>query len=216
MTETPNPTTGLIPFNEAEQAAWISGLVKEAIDINHAAQKPGELIGLGHLIINRGYETAIEIGTSYGGMAWFLWALGLTVTSIDDCNEATLRMLPSTHGFVPVRIPEINYVVGNSSMQVGLGTADVIFIDGDHRYEGVRADWEHWRGSVNPGGIVAFHDIVANAPENSCEVKRLFDEIAAEYPTATFIDPTDDGYAWGGIDESGNRPPWGGIGVVFL
>ena len=194
----------------------VDKIVYEAINVCHSAQKPKELAELGRLIVDRGYQSAIEIGTSYGGTAWFLWALGLSVTSIDDCDEEWLRRAPSTHGYDPVRIPEINYVVGDSSQQVDLGTADVIFIDGNHTYRGAKADWNHWRDSVNPGGIVVFHDVTADVPENMVEVKRLFDEISVEYETTTFIDPTDDGYPWGGFDGSGNRLPWGGIGVVHL
>lgn len=35
---------------------------------------------------------------------------------------------------------------------------DFVFVDGDHRYEGVRTDWEGWRDLVAVGGIVALHD----------------------------------------------------------
>ena len=194
----------------------VETLVREAIEVHHSAQKPGELTALGNLIRDRGYKTAIEIGTSYGGTAWFLWALGLTVTSIDDASEEFLRNAPTTHGFPPLRIPEIHYVVGDSSQVIGLDPVDVIFIDGNHTYAGVKADWEHWHENVNPGGLVAFHDVFVNLPQNGVEVKRLFDEIATEYDTSRFIDPTDDGYPWGWFDESGNRAPWGGIGVVYL
>ena len=36
---------------------------------------------------------------------------------------------------------------------------DLIFIDGDHSYEGVKADVESWLPKVKDGGIVVFHDI---------------------------------------------------------
>lgn len=35
---------------------------------------------------------------------------------------------------------------------------DFIFIDGDHSYEGLQADWTSWSPNVAPGGIVALHD----------------------------------------------------------
>lgn len=35
---------------------------------------------------------------------------------------------------------------------------DWIFIDGDHSYEGLRADWTAWRDKIAPDGIVALHD----------------------------------------------------------
>lgn len=39
-------------------------------------------------------------------------------------------------------------------------TVDFLFIDGDHRYEGLKADWEAWRDRVAPGGIVGLHDTI--------------------------------------------------------
>ena len=35
---------------------------------------------------------------------------------------------------------------------------DFLFIDGDHRWEGIKGDWEGWRNLIAPGGIVALHD----------------------------------------------------------
>ena len=35
---------------------------------------------------------------------------------------------------------------------------DFLFIDGDHSYEGVKADWEVYKGFLRPGSIVVFHD----------------------------------------------------------
>jgi predicted O-methyltransferase YrrM len=38
------------------------------------------------------------------------------------------------------------------------GAVDLVFVDGDHSEDGVRADWEGWKGFVEPGGAVVFHD----------------------------------------------------------
>lgn len=35
---------------------------------------------------------------------------------------------------------------------------DVLFIDGDHSYAGVKADWEAYKDFLRPGAIVIFHD----------------------------------------------------------
>ena len=40
------------------------------------------------------------------------------------------------------------------------GPVRLLFIDGDHSYEGVSADWTHWREVLEPGGHVLFHDAV--------------------------------------------------------
>ena len=36
---------------------------------------------------------------------------------------------------------------------------DLLFIDGDHSYEGVKADILNWSVFIKEGGIIAFHDI---------------------------------------------------------
>lgn len=41
---------------------------------------------------------------------------------------------------------------------------DFLFIDGDHSHDAVRRDWEDWSGYVTPGGHVAFHDALKDAP----------------------------------------------------
>ena len=35
---------------------------------------------------------------------------------------------------------------------------DFVFIDGDHSYEGLKADWEGWSRLILPGGTIALHD----------------------------------------------------------
>jgi predicted O-methyltransferase YrrM len=35
---------------------------------------------------------------------------------------------------------------------------DLLFIDGGHQYEEVKADYESWGKFVKPGGVIAFHD----------------------------------------------------------
>jgi predicted O-methyltransferase YrrM len=36
---------------------------------------------------------------------------------------------------------------------------DLLFIDGDHSYDGVKADWENYKRFLRRGSIVVFHDI---------------------------------------------------------
>lgn len=57
-----------------------------------------------------------------------------------------------------------------------LGDFDLVFIDGDHRYAGVKSDWEHY-GPL--GKVVVFHDIVKHSEgaKNAPEVWRLWQEI---------------------------------------
>lgn len=59
-----------------------------------------------------------------------------------------------------------------------LGPYDVVFIDGDHSYQGVKLDWQYY-GSM--GKTVIFHDIrKPQPPENmSLEVWKFWDELKA-------------------------------------
>ncbi len=38
------------------------------------------------------------------------------------------------------------------------GPVDFLFIDGDHSWDAIRADWEGWAAFVEPGGVVCLHD----------------------------------------------------------
>lgn len=68
---------------------------------------------------------------------------------------------------------------------------DAILIDGDHTYDGVKADWEAFRGMAP---IIAFHDIVGDGEREkvsgcAVEVPRLWAEIKASgLQTMEFVD----------------------------
>ncbi len=42
--------------------------------------------------------------------------------------------------------------------EVRAAPIEFVFIDGDHSYDGLRADWEGWAGLIAPGGVVGLHD----------------------------------------------------------
>jgi predicted O-methyltransferase YrrM len=47
---------------------------------------------------------------------------------------------------------------GLAHRTAGLEPVDFIFIDGDHTYQAIRADWDAWSPLVARGGIIALHD----------------------------------------------------------
>ncbi|MBI3887091.1 MAG: class I SAM-dependent methyltransferase [Opitutae bacterium] len=49
------------------------------------------------------------------------------------------------------------------SLAARRGAIDLIFIDGDHSYEGCQADIEAWLPFLRPGGVAAFHDFGSRA-----------------------------------------------------
>src|SRR5262249_45414617 len=44
---------------------------------------------------------------------------------------------------------------------------DLLFIDGDHSYEGVRRDWDLFSPHVSPFGVVVFHDTIWDVDQES-------------------------------------------------
>jgi hypothetical protein len=69
-----------------------------------------------------------------------------------------------------------------------LGPYDFVFIDGDHRYEMVKKDWEFY-GRM--GKRVAFHDIQPPQTKENAElgVHRLWDELKGRDDAQSFIAP---------------------------
>jgi len=79
----------------------------------------------------------------------------------------------------------------------------LLFIDGDHSYDGVRADFENYAPLVRPGGLIAFHD-VDSASHPASEVDRLWKQLRDLYDAREIIDTAND-------EQSGRY----GIGVLF-
>jgi cephalosporin hydroxylase len=65
--------------------------------------------------------------------------------------------------------PQWTFVAGDSTDPAiaGLvpGELDILFVDGDHSYQGVRSDLERFAPRVKRGGLILVHDIVPAAPE---------------------------------------------------
>lgn len=76
---------------------------------------------------------------------------------------------------------------------------DLVFIDADHSYGGVKSDWMQYKEIVKPGGIIAFHDI-NEGNDNWVEMPELWNELSESYETSEFVS-----------EEQG-----GGIGFVYL
>jgi hypothetical protein len=137
-------------------------------------------------------RAALEIGTLFGGTL-FYWITraphGATVISIDmdvapqdDRLKAQIdgrgRLWPSWANEAGVTL---HTLVGPSStfQPVVRGLApdglDFVFIDADHTYRGARSDLDVYWDLVNPGGVVAFHDVYRRTPID--EVWKLWAEI---------------------------------------
>ena len=59
---------------------------------------------------------------------------------------------------------------------------ELVFVDGDHSYDGARADYLRWRELVAPGGSLLFHDAVDTQGYGNHYpgVVRLMGEVGAD------------------------------------
>lgn len=108
-------------------------------------QNPHELATFLVRMQELGVTSCLEIGTGYkGGLSRFLAAdMGWQVTSVDI--NAYHHVFPGVH-----------YVVSDKRVQFN-EPFDLVLIDGDHGYDSVKADYEHY--GLFATKVIAFHDI---------------------------------------------------------
>jgi predicted O-methyltransferase YrrM len=82
---------------------------------------------------------------------------------------------------------------------------DLLFIDGDHSYRGVKKDFHLYSSLVKQNGLIVFHDILRHPQVPACKVDKFWNEIKHTYKNVEFIDEEDD-RGWG---------QWGGIGIIY-
>lgn len=68
---------------------------------------------------------------------------------------------------------------------------DFLFIDGDHSWDGIHADWRAWSGHVAPGGAVALHDSRSMPGRSDLDSVRYTREVIARDPRFEVVDAVD-------------------------
>lgn len=141
------------------------------LDHGVASLRFDEAALLYRLVRDSGIATIAEIGRFKGGSTLVmaaamttgstLWSYDLHVPArpdlvgadLDAELAAALERLGIDGG--------VHLVVGDSlTVDLPRGPIDLLFIDGDHSYEGARADFERWGPHVREGGHLLFHDAV--------------------------------------------------------
>jgi cephalosporin hydroxylase len=177
-------------------------------------QIEGELLRLAELVKERRPQVVVEIGTANGGTLFCFARLSAPqalLVSIDlpggvhgGGYPVWKRALYRSFAREGQRIELLRGDSHAPSMRRRLegllaGRAiDLLLVDGDHTYEGVRRDYELYAPLVRAGGLVAFHDIRRHPPEADCHVDRLWAELRG-----------DDG--WEILDGDAD---WAGLGIL--
>jgi predicted O-methyltransferase YrrM len=214
-------------MNPQDARLWDLAIYKFAL------QKPGELRQLVEFLQTReAPKTVLEIGTARGGTLW-LWCQladpNAFVVSID------LPGGPYGGGYDAEDVPKLlTMTKDQQKMQLFRGDShkpemlealervldgrkiDLLMIDGDHTYEGVKQDWDTYSPLVKSGGIVIFHDIVEHFWLPDCRVDKLWNELKSQYETEEFITPVAVPYLMTHDLDKDAGKDWGGIGVIHI
>jgi len=126
-------------------------------------QEPHELYAA--FCLMRGYNSFLEVGSCYGFSLYVLaHALqpGSRVVSIDLGEDKSLPHLERLIGKLQNRMYNAELIKGNSRDVEITEEFDVVFIDGDHSYEGVKADVEKYSPLCKH--LLLLHDIRMDGP----------------------------------------------------
>jgi predicted O-methyltransferase YrrM len=154
-------------------------------------------------------RTILEIGTAKGGTL-----LLLSRSASPDATLISIDLPSGMHGggyprwkahlfrrFV-LATQNLHLLRGNSHLRETYEKAvevlrdkpvDLLFIDGDHSYSGVKQDYDQYRTLVRQGGLIVFHDILQNRFDPDIQVAKLWDELKLSHDVTEIVDDYDQG-----------------------
>ncbi len=162
-------------------------------------------------------KNVLEVGTAHGGNLFLLTKIahdGGKIISIDlpggEFGGGYFARKKRLYNNFVTGAQKMFLIRGDSHSQNSLNEVvknlggekvDVLFIDGDHTYNGVKSDFEMYSPLVRPGGIIAMHDI-GKTPSSEYGTEQFWNEVKNNFEHIEIIDDQ-------------NRLGYG-IGVLFL
>jgi predicted O-methyltransferase YrrM len=199
----------------------INGIAETAIERKGATQKITEFVSLLRLLKKRKLKSIVEIGTAQGGTLYTWCKIAnsdAVIISIDlpggpfgggytlNDTKKFRKYKRKNQQLYFLREDSHTYKTRKTLIEILDGRKiDLLFIDGDHRYKGVKKDFQLYSPLVKQNGLIVFHDILYHPKVPACKVNKFWNEIKRKYKNAEFIDKEDD-RGWG---------QWGGIGVIY-
>jgi predicted O-methyltransferase YrrM len=144
-------------------------------------------------------QSIVEIGVRNGGTLFLLATAapdGAHLVGIDLPTGYAARRQNLYRAFArPVQRVDLLRVNSHdpSTVQLLRGVLDgrpidLLFIDGDHSYDGVRRDFEMYSPLVADRGLIAFHDIVPGIAAHVEGVPQFWSELKASIHTEELVE----------------------------
>ena len=157
-------------------------------------------------------STIVEVGTAQGGTL-YPWCRHVEPDHVVSVDRGYLGRDPRFYLTFAERSDTRITLIDADSQRMETAerveelvgdSVDFLFIDADHRYRGVKRDYELYAPLVRDGGLIAFHDI--RGDDKVCGVGRLWNELASTHESDVIVNETS------GLDDPGGR--MGGIGLL--
>lgn len=143
---------------------------------------------LAALVANHPHYRVMEIGRGYGvSTLWMLSAMrGGLLHSYDIFDDAwSVALIDKLYNDGLLLAKPGLRLLKNGDLPGEAADYNIIFIDGDHSYEGVRKDFERAAQLLAPGGLIIMHDVMSGAGQPG--VQRMWATIRSETSFDAFV-----------------------------
>lgn len=159
-----------------------------------------------------------EIGLANGGTCFLI---SNSIKSLKKVYGIDLHIFNKRlQKYFAANLDKLKFKTGDSTDQkiiswlkneLGSQKLDVLFIDGDHSYKGVKEDFRNYHQLVRENGLIVFHDIIPDHGQkygietnrNTGGVPKFYSEISSHFPSKEIVENEDqDGFGIGVIHYS--------------
>jgi len=148
-----------------------------------------EFLELLQIMKSKNIKNVLEIGTYKGGTSFGFLSIGCKVFSIDIVKQPEIAELEE-------QFKEDFRFALRADKTFLTPEFDMLFVDGNHRYEECRKDYEEFSPYIKKGGYIVFHDVIKSElhAQQECEVWKVWEEVKSKDNFQIIYNGT-----WGGI-----------------
>ncbi len=188
----------------SDPESWVGFAMSAGKGFLRPMQNPKEIKRLIERVQELKPRTVLEVGTARGGTLFLFCqsaAEDAEIVSLDlpygrNGGGYPKRKEPVYRLFArpgqQLTLLRANSHLGDSRIRVeravGGKKFDLIMIDADHSYEGVKRDFELYSPLVSERGIVVLHDVLPNRFDREIDVNRFWKEVSAAHQCEEIVD----------------------------